>query len=258
MDSRGTQTVATFTGTLLRREHTIGQKFVQLVFREGDKNWLCISSKLTNAKLGIGQTYKIEGIFKQAGDRAYIHEPKIELLKRQGKAAKKRLVIGVVALVAVLVCGGVVFALQGHSHPLTATNVASHTTQQPQTESGDNSAVAPATTADTPATPTDTAATPAAPTVVSKKTTPTANTTPATSSPVATAPVAYCDNPTVISFQSQQVDDAGMPVGTTQVTQVGVNGSQQVCYPDGTPASAQTATTPAVDEITHVGTKPVE
>src|ERR1043165_9754084 len=82
MEQGETQTVATFTGTLLQRQRSDGKPFTQLIFREAGKDWLCLSSNVTHvAKLQIGKRYKIEGIFKSLGERAYIHEPEIVPLR---------------------------------------------------------------------------------------------------------------------------------------------------------------------------------
>jgi hypothetical protein len=51
------------------------QRFVQLVFREDDKDWLCVSSDPRTVTLPVGQNYRIEGIFKQRGERAFVYDP---------------------------------------------------------------------------------------------------------------------------------------------------------------------------------------
>jgi hypothetical protein len=149
----GTQTIATFTGTLLRREHDLGQKFVQLVFREGDKNWLCISSKLSNAKLAIGQKYKIEGMFKQVGERTYIHEPKIELSKRHIPVKRLSIVAG--AITALVTVGGVAFATHnGGTQPQPASHPAAQVvTTQPTSTAGTTEQTPPVATTTPAATP---------------------------------------------------------------------------------------------------------
>jgi flagellar basal body-associated protein FliL len=256
MEASGTQTIATFTGTLLRREHGVGQKFVQLVFREGDKNWLCISSKLTHAKLAIGQAYKIEGTFKQAGDRAYIHEPRIALLKKRG--ARRALIITTSVVMVLAMIGGGVYALSGSNRQLNATNASSHTTAPQQPVVSSNAAVSEATTTDTTQTPpaSDTTTTPAPAATTTKKAsatqTKTQTTTPAATQPA--APAAYCDSAISLPFQTVHIPDNAIPEGSSQTVQAGAAGSQQTCYSDGTSASAQTTTTPATDEIIHDGT----
>jgi hypothetical protein len=149
----GTQTIATFTGTLLRREHDLGQKFVQLVFREGDKNWLCISSKLSNAKLAIGQKYKIEGMFKQVGERTYIHEPKIELSKRHIPVKRLSIVAG--AITALVTVGGVAFATHnGGTQPQPASHPAAQVVAtQPTSTAGTTEQTPPVATTTPAATP---------------------------------------------------------------------------------------------------------
>lgn len=188
MDQASTQTIAMFTGTLLRREHMLGQRFVQLVFREGDKNWLCLSSNLPHAaKLQIGKNYKIEGAFKQLGERPYIHEPNIAPLARQ--IAKRRVGISlIIALALLLPAGGIVLAA---SHKQGAPTTPPDTYAAQQAPANDTSQAKTDTPVATPeVTPTDTAATPApaaaAPTV--PKTTP-VTTTPAPAQPAPAAPV---------------------------------------------------------------------
>lgn len=154
------QTIATFTGALIRREHALGQKIVQLLFRENDQNWLCVSSNLIHAKLIVGQQYHIEGEFKQFGDRQYIHEPVITNAKRQQKLPVKRMSVvgGIVA--GVLTVGGVAFAA---THNSTVEQPPSHTashviTEQPVTTAADTTQQA-APAADVPA-PADNTPTP--------------------------------------------------------------------------------------------------
>ncbi len=94
---------ATFTGTLLRREHTLGQKVVRLIFRDADKDWLCLSSNLTNIKLEVGQQYHIRGMLRSLGDRTYVHEPRIALIgSRVASLRRLGLGVGIVLLVATL------------------------------------------------------------------------------------------------------------------------------------------------------------
>jgi hypothetical protein len=130
---------------------------VQLVFREGDKNWLCISSKLSNAKLAIGQKYKIEGMFKQVGERTYIHEPKIELSKRHIPVKRLSIVAG--AITALVTVGGVAFAThnggtqpQPASHPAAQVVATQPTSTAGTTEQTPPVATTPPATTTTPAT----------------------------------------------------------------------------------------------------------
>ena len=257
------QTIATFTGTLLRREHAVGQKFVQLVFREGDENWLCISSKLINAKLAVGQEYRVEGEFRRAGDRAYIHEPRIAPVRRAAKAGaskagrtpkgrKRAWIVSASAFASLLLVGGVVFALhgKGSGQQLNATNAAAHAAQ---TYSADTTAdtASQAASTDTPAAPTTD--TPAATTTTSTTTaTKKTNNIPTTppSNPVANNPVstAYCDSPEVIHFNTTTVYDAGQPEGT-EVTP-GIDGQQTMCYPDSSGVGGSpTNVTPAQTRV---------
>jgi hypothetical protein len=217
-----TQTIATFTGTLLRREHNVGQKFVQLVFREHDKNWLCISSKLSDTKLTIGQNYRIEGIFRQLGDRAYIHEPKIALSKRQ--VPLRRMIIAAGIIVGVTVLGGGAFAATHTSgndaQNLTVSPASAHTTVQTTAPTSDTTAEQqqPATDA-TPAATTPAAVT----TTIVKKTssaaskatttpTTTVQTTPVVTTPSAddtTPPTTAQPDPTPANDPTQDTTDPG-------------------------------------------------
>jgi len=256
MEQASTQTIATFNGVLLRRERAAGQHFVQLVFREADKDWLCLSSNLANAKLQIGKDYRIEGIFKRLGERAYIHEPQIQLLTRQ--IVKRRVMISlVIALIILLTAGGIVLAASHHDTAAPPANNTSETSGEQTSTTADNgSSNAPVNA--TPQTPTDTA-TPVATTTptTTKKTAQTkpAPTTPTVLSSPAVAPVPYCDAPVVTQpFDSKTVTDPTAPVDSSVVTQQGVNGQSQTCYPDGTAASAVTNPySTEQDQITTVG-----
>jgi hypothetical protein len=134
LEQGNTQTIATFTGTLLKREQTAG-RFLQLVFREAEENWLCLTSNLANAKLEIGKTYHIEGTFRQLGSRQYIHEPEIELVKGRGRTLK-RIAIGIAIIL--LVAGATAFADKMIGGNLAPTSAA---TQQQAPPRNDNTAV---------------------------------------------------------------------------------------------------------------------
>jgi hypothetical protein len=252
-----TETVATFTGTLLRREHGAGQKFVQLVFREGGQNWLCVSSKLSHVKLTIGQSYHVEGIFKQFGERTYIHEPKIVLSKRQLPFKRVGIIAGVVLGIGAI---GITAFAAAHSdnsgaQDVAATPAAAHVASQPVQATASTDASQPVQTSPIPPTTnTSSAATTPKPT---DKTIAKASTAGSTGTSQKTAPAVatpYCDAATVLAFQVVHVDDPSLPVGTSQTVQAGANGSSQVCYSDGTAASAQTKTVEPTDEIIHDGT----
>lgn len=184
MEDNGSQTVATFTGTLLRRKRMPGKPFVQLVFREAENDWLCLSSNLKHvASLQIGKKYQIEGIFKSMGEHQYIHEPNIMPIAREIK--KRRVIISVaMAIGIVLAAGGIVLAAT-HDPSAPRQDTPPDTSAQQQTSTKDDTYTgAPAPTSDTP--PADTPTTPA----TTPTTTPKATSTPKTSTPVVTPPPA--------------------------------------------------------------------
>jgi hypothetical protein len=255
---QSTPTVANFTGTLLRHEHKLGQKFVQLVFREADKNVLCVSTDPRTATLMVGQTYHVEGTFKYRGERPFVYDPAIAPLKKNWiPSLSRRNALIASGLFVIIILSG---AMLTQSSPAKAAKAAS-------TQSISQTAVhkpvtppAPAATATpTPApvyyspvvlrqvskpkstpTPTTTTTTPSAPSVVS---TPTA-TSPTAPAASATPASDVCTTET-IAFTIQSMSDTSV-AGT--VLQSGVNGSEQVCTISGT-----TVTTQPVSEIISTG-----
>ena len=77
--------MANFTGTLLRRRHELGEKFVQLVFRDNDHDVVCVSTNLRTATLPVGEPYHVEGTFTYKGERAFVLDPKIADPKKHGR-----------------------------------------------------------------------------------------------------------------------------------------------------------------------------
>ncbi len=184
MDGSGTQTIATFHGTLVRRSRAPGRPFAQLIFREAGKDWLCLTSNLQHAAaLKMGGKYSIEGVFKSLGEHHYIHEPNIVPLARQ--IAKRRWWIALaIGLAILLTAGGIVFAATHHDAP-------HHVTFPDPVQSSDPDAAASSAT-DTatnpsPSTTTDTSTTNTAPTVTAG-TPPPANNPPANNNPVVPPP----------------------------------------------------------------------
>jgi hypothetical protein len=246
------QTIATFTGTLLLRKRMPGKPFVQLIFREAGKDWLCLSSNIAHvAKLQIGKNYKIEGLFKSLGERDYIHEPEIMPLARV--VAKRRVWISLVIALAILLTGtGIVLAAthKDTPKPLVAPVAQQTSSNNPVTDTSTDATTTPVPT-DTPPATTPAAATPKTP--KTPKTTPIVPVTPPTT-PVVTPPAPYCDSPVTTLFGYQTVTDQNQPVDYSHVTTPGVDGVQQTCYPDGTSASAVTTVQVVEqDQITTVG-----
>jgi hypothetical protein len=120
---QGTQTVASFTGTLLRHEHTLGQKFVQLVFRENDKNVLCVSTDARTVALTVGQIYRVEGTFKHRGEQPFTYNPQIALLKKRWVHFSRTILmcIGIVCLVVIV--GAVIMQGSPPAKPIKVTTV---------------------------------------------------------------------------------------------------------------------------------------
>jgi len=258
VDEAGTQTIATFNGTLLLRKRMPGKPFVQLVFREAGKDWLCLSSNIANvAKLQVGKNYRIEGIFKALGEHHYIHEPSIAPLARQ--IVKRRVLISMVlALVIILTATGIVLAAGRHDTPppvVTPTVVQEPVVDTPAVTN------APTPSVDTPAPPPAPAPV-ASPKAVVKKAAPApipASTPPQTPAPTPVTPVVtpvpYCDAPIDIPYGHSTVVDDTQPAGT--VVTPGVNGQQKTCYTgvSGEPGTITPVSSP-IDEVITVTSTP--
>ncbi len=248
-----TQTIATFTGTLLRRERVSDHKLVQLVFREGNKNWLCVSTNPADAALAVGQTYRIKGIFKHLGKRPYIAEPNITPVKRRRVITGNRIIVSAVLLALVGSVWGVVSLLQP-SHVDQQVLGATSASKATSTQQTDAKAVATQVTTPAPAAPTPAPSTATAPKKTTTKATTVAATTPAPQAQVqapAQAIVPDCDVETT-PFVSKTVEDDSQVPGT--VVQQGINTQTQTCYPNGREqAGVLTVITQGRDEITTVG-----
>lgn len=163
-----------------------GKPFVQLVFREAEKDWLCLSSNLKHvATLKVGKKYQIEGVFKSLGEHQYIHEPNIMPIAREIK--KRRVIISIASGIGILLlAGGIVLAAtHDPSAPQQDTpsdNTSQQTSTTDDTYTGTSTSTTPTTPTDTPTTPTTTP--PPTPTPKSKTTATTA--TPDASPPAAT------------------------------------------------------------------------
>jgi len=168
-------TTASFTGKLLRCEYTPDKKFVQLVFHEGDRDVLCVSTSRRAAELPIGRSYHVEGIFKQHGDQGFIYNPKVVLSKKQGLHVG-RLAFVVVVFVGVAGFGGMTYVAK--KSPTTPAPVQS--VQSPADTKTDTAQATPAAAAVSPSSTTPTS-TPAV-TKQTTKTTTTNATTPVVSS----------------------------------------------------------------------------
>jgi hypothetical protein len=149
VEQTGTQTIAIFTGTLLKRELVGEQHIIQLVFQEGVERWLCLTSNRAHKNLDVGKQYHIEGAFRHLGSRPYIHEPVIATVTSHGRY-RKVLLIG---LVATLMLSGTVFALTVHHNQPQVLGASSTAQQQPTTPPA---ATQPTTTVVTAATTTPT------------------------------------------------------------------------------------------------------
>jgi hypothetical protein len=152
LDQANTQTIASFTGTLLRREKG-SNNVVQLVFREKDNNVLCVSSDPSTARLAVGGRYRIEGIFRKAGKRPFIQNPRIQLIKHKKQLAKP---VGIILAIVIISTAGA-GAMAGHrtapKTPSAQIKPAASTTTAPRTlgASDVSTPTASAPAADTPA-----------------------------------------------------------------------------------------------------------
>lgn len=214
-DSNNTQTIATFKGTLLRREHAATQRLVQLVFREGRKDWLCVSRNPADAKLALGKQYYIEGIAKRHGDRIVIHDSKIELLTK-----KSHKVAWASALCVVLITfGGIAAAFMHKSQthaakPVSSKPAAAVTLQQPATQTEPTQTTpdptpTPTTSTATTTTPRTISSTKASTTKQTNTTQPT--TTAAVTTPTDTTPPATTTDPTSTTDPTQPTDPTTDP-----------------------------------------------
>lgn len=270
MEEASAQTVATFTGTLLRRKRMPGTSFVQLIFREAERDWLCLSSNLQHvASLEVGKKYQIEGIFKAIGEHEYIHEPDITPIAHEIKKRRVWISVGL-GIGIVFAAGGIVLAAThdpsapkpdssmnnttaSQQTPITDANSGASTDTAASTPSTGTTSTPPATTTTTPKPKTTTTSKVTVPVVVTPPVTPPAST------PVVTPPTPYCDSPVDIPFTNTDQPDPSQPVGYSNIITHGVVGQQKTCYPDGTPASATTTViTPPVNQVTDVGTGPAD
>jgi hypothetical protein len=230
----GAQTIASFTGILLKRDHTIGQKFVQLVFREQDKNVLCISANPKTATLPVGQMYYVEGMLRSKGKYSFVLDPRIDLLKKHWHPIRRILYAGIgVAFFTSL--GGIAYMLQGSP---TATKLTS--SKQAVIQAATNTVVQPAPTP--PRTPVSTSSPSPAPvvarhavvkapiTVSTSVPAPVPAPVPAIVTPAVTAPTDMCTTQVILRDTLQQADTS--VAGT--VLQQGADGSKQVCSLSGT------------------------
>jgi hypothetical protein len=229
----GTQTIATFTGTLLRREHQIGQKFVQLIFREGDKNWLCVSTNTMLTKLDVGQKYHIQGMFKSRSGCDYIHEPRVTAVHPRFFRLRHWALRTVIVLLVATATAFAVRLVHGNLAPTSAESQGTHkpaaqttsdtTTQQPVTP-----------VAEVTPTPTPAAATPPA-------TTKPKTVTPKTSTnPVVTSLAPHCDGIVVTTPAPVITQDSTQLTTYENITQQSIDRQVQTCYPDAGTANGTT------------------
>ncbi|HEY4160861.1 MAG TPA: hypothetical protein VGM08_02245 [Candidatus Saccharimonadales bacterium] len=104
--------MANFTGTLLRRKHELGEKFVQLVFRDNGRDVLCISTNLRTAALPVGQPYRVKGAFTHRGEQAFMLDPKIADPKRHWRTVR-RAMLAVLVLSCMSGAGGAAYLRRG-------------------------------------------------------------------------------------------------------------------------------------------------
>jgi hypothetical protein len=207
---------------LLRRQHTIGEQFVQLIFREDGKNWLCISSNTMLTKLDIGQKYHIEGLFKSRHGYDYIHEPRVTLVRPHFFRLRRWALRTVIVLLVATATAFAVHMVHGNLAPTSAESQGTHkpaaqttshtTTQQPVTPVAE---VTP-----TPA--------PTPPAVTPKPKTSTPKTSVA---PVAKPLAPHCDV-AVTTLDPIITPDPAQPTGSENITQQNIDREVQTCYPD--------------------------
>lgn len=215
MEQGNPQTIASFTGTLLKRERAADNRLVQLVFREGRENVLCVSDNPADAAWPIGETYRIQGVYKQTGKRSFIAQPTIASLKQRRKlklSFNKILIIAVV-----LTFGGSAYGLVSLLRPAhsgqalgASTNASasgnSSTNTTPVTSTNQSTA--------TPSTSSVSQTTTTSPTT--QKTTTPAKTT--TAAPAATTQAPTAPSTTQAAPPATPSTDTNPPAGTSTTT----------------------------------------
>jgi cytoskeletal protein RodZ len=110
-----------FAGTLVKRQHQPGQKYVQLLFKTADGLKLSLTRNANTVRiLKEGESYNISGREKIKDGKSYIDEPTVRRIEttRSRFASKKVIIIGAVVLALVLALI-LFFALSNNSHPET-------------------------------------------------------------------------------------------------------------------------------------------
>ena len=70
-----------FTGVLVDRQYTTGQKYAQLVFETAEGIRLSLSRNIDMVRsLRLGLTYKVSGLERTVGQKSYIHGPTATLV----------------------------------------------------------------------------------------------------------------------------------------------------------------------------------
>jgi hypothetical protein len=220
------QSITSFTGTLLRREHTLGQKFVQLVFRDNGTNRLCVSTNPRTATLPIGQKYEIKGVFKSNEGREFLLDPEIALFKKHWRPVRRILFVSGIVL-CVSTFGGVAYMQEG-STPVKSTSIkqssntspATSNTVKPSVQSAQTPVQTPSVSAPTSTTPTRTTYKRTT-TSIATNPTPTPSPTPTSNVPITTdippiqAPVQPTTNSPDTSSNPASTDTGGSnPSGT--------------------------------------------
>lgn len=95
---------ASFTGILVKRDRIDSKHLVQLLFRNEDKNVLCVSADPKDNAWQVGQTYVVEGTWAEKLGHKFVRNPHIHRVKKHWSLIKKAAVT--MAALAVLAGGG--------------------------------------------------------------------------------------------------------------------------------------------------------
>lgn len=93
-----------FTGILVKRDRIDDKHLVQLLFRNDDKNVLCVSADPKDNAWQVGQTYVVEGTWAEKLGHKFVRNPHISRAKKHWSLIKKAAVT--MATLIVLAGGG--------------------------------------------------------------------------------------------------------------------------------------------------------
>lgn len=94
--------IASFTGTLVEAQQKPGNKYMQLVFHTAEGIRLSVSRNSAMVRsLTVGEKYHVKGKVYALGNKLYINEPKATLVQAARASRKKRVVLGIMAIIVI-------------------------------------------------------------------------------------------------------------------------------------------------------------